>query len=337
VSGVHQRRGCLSHQPGLDGLRGVAILLVLQTHLFPTSDLPGWLGVDVFFVLSGYLITTLLLREETIDLRRFYVRRIGRLYPALLAMILLVTPIGIAAGVGHARSGAFALGYVANYYQAIHGDIGPFAHTWSLAVEEQFYLVWPIALLGLLRLGRRLAGVVAAGLAVASFEWLFVSTHRVLDPWWFRTDARGGGLLLGCALALFAPRVGRVVGWLGALLVSGVLAAATLSHGYGMQLYVPVVACGTAAMIVAPPRFLNAPWLSRLGRLSYSLYLWHYPALLMVHDRPLPLRLLALATSAGVAVMCYRFVEVPARRGINGWVDGRSAPRTQGIPVLTAA
>lgn len=149
----------LGYRPGLDALRGVAVLAVMLGHVNVTGfDSGGWVGVNVFFVLSGFLVTALLLKEHgqsgSIDLIAFYRRRFLRLMPAFVLVVVVVSAVRIFVGDDHIRANAAAsLLYYSNWYRIVSGDdMGPLAHTWSLAIEEQFYLVWPLVLLLLLPL-----------------------------------------------------------------------------------------------------------------------------------------------------------------------------------------
>src|SRR6266436_5940611 len=202
----------LGYQPALDGLRAVSVLAVMLHH----SGLlvGGWLGVDVFFALSGFLITTLLIEEHrrtgVIGLKRFYVRRALRLLPGLLALVIVLGTITIAtsASVGLAAillRLAAVLFYVANWAIMAGFGLYPFAHTWSLAIEEQFYALWPLALLALLRYVRTrvvIVSIVGAGIA-ASIIWRGVLLHGGSLPWAYQgVDARADSLLIGCAVAM---------------------------------------------------------------------------------------------------------------------------------------
>jgi peptidoglycan/LPS O-acetylase OafA/YrhL len=297
------------YQPALDGLRALSIVAVLLYHdeyLLPG----GYLGVDVFFVLSGFLITSLLFEEwrrlGRIDLRRFYLRRALRLFPALSALLLVGTTFALAfprapqsphvlRGVG------YSLLYVSNWASIRDPmSLGPLGHTWSLAVEEQFYILWPFCLIGLLRLtgGRRSLGLLVAGLAAASALWrgaLFLagSTYWRL---YLGTDSRADSLLVGCAVAIAMthrdlPRIlggPRATRWL-ALLAAGLIIALMTStpldwRGYylGGFLGVAIAAAIVLIALLSNPdwsitKALCTPPLVWVGRLSYSLYLWHLP------------------------------------------------------------
>ncbi|HEY8583702.1 MAG TPA: acyltransferase, partial [Capillimicrobium sp.] len=215
----------------LDGLRAAAVLAVMLQHSGWTGGHGGLYGVDVFFVLSGFLITGVLLGEARstgrISLRRFYARRWLRLFPALAVMVVVLTPIGPSLSAGQTweswfGAAAAALTYTSNIVMLVTGELslGVLDPTWSLAVEEQFYLLWPLALMGLLALRLRLRWTVAIvlGFAAAGLSLFFLAYEPAVGPGsgtavlgpLFRPDSRFGELLLGCALAMvLAGRAGR--------------------------------------------------------------------------------------------------------------------------------
>ncbi len=296
--------------PALDGLRALSIAAVLLYHddeLIPG----GYLGVDVFFVLSGFLITSLLFKEwhETgrIVLRRFYLRRALRLFPALAALLavgmafVLVFPHAPQAP--HVLKGVgYSLIYMTNWASVRDPSLlGPLGHTWSLAVEEQFYLIWPILLIVLLRLTRGRWTLIAAtiGLALASSVWRLFLLSRGSTPWrlYVGTDTRADSLLLGCVAAFVLARPG-VAGFIGrsrrlrlaalgaAILLLALMRRTSLEwvgYGRGMFLVVAVAAALIAVVVAASSpdwaitSLLSMPPLVWMGRLSYSLYLWHFP------------------------------------------------------------
>ncbi|MBA4067217.1 MAG: acyltransferase [Isosphaera sp.] len=332
----------LGHRRWLDGLRGVAILLVLAEHLRVVKG--GYVGVDVFFVLSGFLITALLAEEwrdrGAISLRRFYLRRALRLTPALLLLLLgclLYTalfrpPEELAA---YRREMVVAACYASNW-PSVHGVPMPtLGHTWSLSVEEQFYLLWPAALLVLLRLGagpRGLAAVVGIGvLASAAWRLWLHKLHRAAGPptpdtefahfarLYAGLDTRADALLVGCLVGLLAagnllPRSRRFVRWAGpaALAAVALLGYVVLTRPMGQFYpklftgYFTLVALAVGVVLVrllsAPSRvaaaILESAPLVWAGRLSYGLYLYHIPAFIWVHPG-----VLAGEAPAGAAVL----------------------------------
>lgn len=252
-----------TYVPALDGLRAVAVLVVLISHAWGKVLPGGWVGVEVFFVLSGYLITSILLAERDRTGRfcfgRFYRRRALRLLPALGAALVLaitlaaVTPL--AATTNH-QALATAVN-VGNWRLASGADGGLLGHTWSLSIEEQFYLAWPILLFVLLRLGgRRLAlGAALAGVGLILAERFVVDGSAA----YFRTDTHGDGLLLGCAIALaaaegaFARVSARVVAaWaaIGALLIAGAAAVVSAPSAAPPDLYT-IIDLSAGAVVIA--------------------------------------------------------------------------------------
>jgi peptidoglycan/LPS O-acetylase OafA/YrhL len=353
---------------GLDGLRAIAVVAVVLFHFFPASVPGGFIGVDIFFVISGFLITGLLLAEHErsgrLDLTRFWKRRLRRLVPPIVPLVLAGCTaawlIGgdVLIGLRKALLGAttFAYNWVAiaagtSYFSAYQPEL--FRNLWSLAVEEQFYLVWPIALLGLLRIrrsGLRLGLVL--GLAAASALWMAVLfSDDGGDPTrvYYGSDTHSFGLLIGAALALVLRR-GRPAGpatraatllamtrpWLGGLALTLVTAGFWVLPSDGGASYrggLAVVSLLTAIVIWAGVRgdafgrALDARPLRYLGQRSYGIYLWHWPVLVVVQlawpasdERSL----LIIGTTAGVisllAAGCsYRWLELPIRQlGVRG-------------------
>jgi peptidoglycan/LPS O-acetylase OafA/YrhL len=295
--------------PALDGLRALSIAAVLLYHddyLIPG----GYLGVDVFFVLSGFLITSLLFKEwrETgrIVFRRFYLRRALRLFPALAALLAVGTAFVLvfpnAPQSPHVLKGVgYSLVYMTNWASIRDPSLfGPLAHIWSLAVEEQFYLLWPILLIVLLRLTRGRWTLIAAtfALALASSVWRLFLLSRGSTPWrlYVGTDTRADSLFLGCVAAFVLARPGvasfvnrsprlRAAALGAAILLFALLRKTSLEwigYGRGMFLVVAIAAAVIAVVVASSPDWaitslLSMPLLVWIGRLSYSLYLWHLP------------------------------------------------------------
>jgi peptidoglycan/LPS O-acetylase OafA/YrhL len=341
----------LGHLSALDGVRAVAVLLVMAYH----AGLPGFhggrAGVDVFFVLSGFLITALLIDEQrrlsVIRLRSFYMRRVLRLYPALIAAVVLAIVAAAAripvfdAGTGSLESTLtavpFALLYTTNVLRAVGaGGGGYLGHTWSLAIEEQFYLVWPIVMVWVARRGDgwKLAGWIALACSVSS-----AVVRAVLDLDGARTEmlynatfSHVDGIFAGCALAVLwsvspervarlrrVPVTGFAIGITGVVVVLG---RAMNELGFALVVLATVV---LTADLVTHRRSrlsvgLSHPLLTAIGRRSYGLYLYHWPIFLFlgIDTRPHVLAL-AFGGSFAVAWLSYRFIEQPFLRTKGRW------------------
>jgi peptidoglycan/LPS O-acetylase OafA/YrhL len=353
-------------QPALDGLRGVAVVLVVLYHLGVDWLPGGFLGVDVFFVLSGFLITSLLVdaqrRTGRIDLRAFWIRRSRRLLPALLVLLAAVAVYAaVDLGVDRLRAtrldGLAALFYVANWRAILSGhaymdqfaSASPLMHTWSLAIEEQWYLVWPIAVAVAFRFRRRLgaalvgAVVLAGGSAVLMALW-FRPGHT--SRAYYGTDARAQALLVGAALAFAVARWGRAATPLGRRTVhAAAIGAAGLSawcwvtvHQWTPWMYrggFLLAALATAAVVLSIvqgdgplARALALRPLRAIGLVSYGLYLWHWPVIVVLSKQRtglggFDLLSLRLAVSVALTLASYWLVEMPVRRGAlrarHGW------------------
>jgi len=331
--GMHTgERWRLGHRPGLDGLRAVAVLMVVAAHFDQGQvTLGGVMGVTVFFTLSGFLITSLLLAEHEktgrIDRWAFYRRRALRLFPALavmLAMVCLLTAGGFPTDV---RPGMVAsvVGYVSNWFlmgTRIDGvtQWGALGHTWSLAIEEQFYIVWPLLVILLARRGRRAVFWMAAGGAAASMVWALVSGRPNLA-----TDVSAYPLLVGCALAAWMHGRGVVRPAASWALVALAPIVAFLAVGVSARevAYV-VVPLATAALVFVvvqrPVGWLQTRPLVWVGKRSYGLYLWHVPvSYLCLHVAVgprfwWPVAAVGIAASFGLTALSWRYVEQPFLR-----------------------
>lgn len=356
----------LRRSDALDGLRTIAVAFVVLYHFHVPGFGGGFIGVNVFFVLSGYLITSILLREHRatgrIRLVPFWVRRVLRLYPALLVMVL----VGVAlwaflgndggANVAPQSAALLALSYTGNLARSLgHLSQGVFAPTWSLATEEQFYLVWP-PILFLLLSRRARVGVVVAALGV-----LVVASSAA---GWLLYDDRGGSatpdiyfnpifnvapLLMGCILAigLSGERMrralaGRVGGLLAVTGLAGIVAIQFMITADWKQLpavfglVLPAVGLATACSIAGTAsrrslvsRALSLRPLAWFGRnMSYSLYLWHVVVLdlvLMAFSGPLA-RIIAIALALVAAALSHFLIERPFGRLKERWEPKRAAP-----------
>ncbi len=347
----------LTHLPALDGLRGLALMVVLCFHAGFSWAKGGFLGVSIFFTLSGFLITSLLVREwgsdHRIDLRMFWSRRFRRLMPAALATLagvsVLAWVIGTHDQLHTLRLDVWAAAaYIANWrflfagrsYADLWSAPSPVQHFWSLAVEEQFYFVYPLLAFGALRVGGRrlLAAVLGVGTA-ASVVWA-LHLHGSLDRVYYGTDTRGAELLVGGLLALWwtsraeAPerpvtRRGRVA--VAALGGVGLVGSAALwpmvsqTSGFVTHGLLPLQAALSVAMIAAAVRpgpiasLLSWRPLAGVGLISYGLYLYHWPIFLVLspartHLAQIPLFGLRVAVTGLAAGISYRWLEQPIRR-----------------------
>ena len=329
MQSVTAQGSTLTYRPELDGIRGVAILLVLAQHInLPSSALAGMIGVNLFFVLSGYLITTLLLteREATgrISLRRFYERRVRRLLPALVAVL-------IATGVLMAVMGrlgdywgqaAVSMFYVSDIAKAIGYDLGYVGHTWTLALEEQFYLLWPAVLVVLPR--RFLRPAVIAGIVGALALQLLLLPVDVLAL--FRPDVRADSILLGCLIAIVpwtAPRWAAIAGGIGV----GILAFTWFwPYAIGLSSILAAVFISGAGSLRP---ILTSRALVRIGQISYGLYLWQAIPVGLLEKETLAGNVLAMSgvvvVAFALALVSERWIERPFRRPQQQRVSGFGA------------
>ena len=345
----------MRHVPALDGLRGLALLGVLLFHA--AGVLPGgYLGVDLFFVLSGYLITSLLLAEQRstgrIALGAFWVRRARRLFPALLSLMPAVALYARCfARTDELRAvrlqALAALAYVANWqaifqhksYWELFVAPSPLEHTWSLSIEEQFYVVWPLLVALILRRGtsRTLLTLCLAlsALSMAAMYCLFDAANTTRA--YLGTDTRMAGILLGAALATRLPpdhvyraATVRVLDALGALALVGLGLAWLELRGTNPFLYrggfwltelgaLVLIACAIAGQPSLIARALGFRPLIWLGTISYGVYLWHWPVNVFLtaeraHLHGLGLHALRFSLTFAIAIASYRFLEQPIRR-----------------------
>jgi peptidoglycan/LPS O-acetylase OafA/YrhL len=351
-----ERRGGTGYRPHLDGLRAVAVYLVVLFHAGADRFSGGFIGVDVFFVLSGYLVTQLLLRDlvgrGSIRLGRFYARRMRRLLPAAVAALLItglvyaaISPkIQVDQSVDAFKASFL---YVANWF-FIHRSTGyfttdvntlPVVHFWSLAVEEQFYVLWPLLLGGLFVATRRLArnswramqvvvAVAGVGSAIAA---LIIARHN-LDRAYYGTDTRAYELLAGAFLALtpglvervrrtrLGPPVGAIAGVALLLLATSLFDVNAVERGVATTLVTLVLlVCIEGSTEGVTNRVLSSRPAVYLGKISYGTYLWHWPALVVVFaatdHRISSLSAFGIAALAGtgIASLSYQILEMPIR------------------------
>lgn len=348
-----------AYRPDVDGLRAVAVLAVVGYHAFPGAVRGGFVGVDVFFVISGYLITTLILadlRQGSFSLLEFYRRRVRRIFPALLLVMAAVGVFGwfallpheyallgkhLAAGAGFVSN--LALWSEAGYFDEV-AETKLLLHLWSLAIEEQFYLVWPLLLAWAWR--RRWPVVrVCAAIAGASFVWSLLLVGRDPTQAFFSPLPRAWELMAGAVLAMAHPmlvarleRWGTVLSLLGTAALAGALLTVTPRSAFpGWIALLPVL--GTVLVIAAGPRawpnrhlYAARPMVA-IGLISYPLYLWHWPliAYAYVEEGAKPasgIRIAAVGVALLLAWMTYRFVEQPVRQRM---------ARAAVLPVLLSA
>ena len=341
-----------SYRPALDGVRCLAVYLVVLFHTGVGVFAGGFVGVDLFFVLSGFLVSTILFEELAdtgrLDLAHFYDRRIRRLLPAAVLVVLatgcvavvLLSTVRRAPLIGDAQS---ALLYVANwhflvqsndYFSATEVGVSPFLHFWSLSIEEQFYFFFPLLLIGLARLERRrpgitvwvLVGLFAASLA-AQVVWAFVDANHA----YYATEARLYQLLAGSLLAVAyrstkRPRFTRRAVGLGATLSAAGLvltATALVDQSTSVRgLLATFFAVGLVGSLAAtsgglPERAFSLPPLVFLGKISYGTYLWHWPVLILLREVVDPgvvaRTLLVVVLSTALATASYQMLERPVR------------------------
>lgn len=386
-------RAGLRRVPGIDGLRGLAVLAVVIYHFFGDVLPGGYLGVDVFFVLSGFLITSLLVRElganGRIDLKDFWVRRARRILPAALFVLVIGTAVaGVVGGDAAVGLGAQFFGtlfFVNNWTQiagsqSYFADSGVqlFAHFWSLAVEEQFYVLFPLIFTGIVAAGvgtQKMKWLTAAG-ALASFAWMVTLHDPGADPTrvYYGTDTHAFGLLLGATLALWmtnpnprtgdswpawlgplrGERAGAVTGAaaLGGLIVLFLVLSDTAPITYrGGLLTASILSALVLASVVrehgpASVIFRTAP-MRWLGERSFSLYLWHWPVMVLVSEVlqrsetrwwPMTAGLVSLAISLPLSSWSYAWIETPIRRRGYGRIlaEARDLPKSGKVAVPAA-
>lgn len=351
---------------GLDGIRAIAVIMVLAYHLKLALFKSGFLGVTVFFILLGYLITGILIseveEEGTIDLKNFWLRRIRRLVPAVMSMAVVIIFVSAVVNKIIFTKGckdflASVLGFnnwwqifnKVSYFEAA-GVPSPFTHCWSLAIETQFYLIYPLILLGIYKLvksrgeGRAKRGLLFAGVTLLLALISVILMIVLFDPQqdasrvYYGTDTRAFSLLFGALLAILweyrmVPRrlsasVNMVLGSVSfaVLLVMTIAINGSSNFWYRGGQFVGTILTVLVIYTVSGrktwlSRFLSNPVLKWIGDRSYSIYLWHYPIILLISKGIKAswwITLIEIVLSVVLAELSYRFIETPIRHGIIG-------------------
>ena len=361
----------MAHRDDIQGLRAVAVLLVVLAHAGVPFLTGGFVGVDVFFVLSGFLITGILLAEAEalgrISLFDFYLRRARRILPAA-ALTLVVTDVAAHHLLNFVRAreavsdSLWAAAFGANIHFAREGSDyfaqgqppSPLLHFWSLSVEEQFYLVWPGVLALVVcafALRRKALLAVVAVAAIGSLAWSILETRSSPVDAYFSTFARAWELALGASLAIALPWLRRArlgpLGWVGLAAVGASavwFSGATPFPGYAALLPAAGAACliaaGASPRRLSPARLLGTEPLRYVGDRSYSFYLWHWPVLVIAaeyagHDLGLGMKLLLVLGAFGLSILSYRLIENPIRRlRLNRPVGALLWPASAGLVVV---
>ncbi|RNB85665.1 acyltransferase family protein [Brevibacillus panacihumi] len=383
-AGVH-RANAKRYMPGLDGLRALSVLAVIAYHLNLKWAQGGLLGVGIFFVISGYLITDQIItewnRHQRLSLVDFWIRRARRLLPAMIGMLLFVAAwlYFVDSSRLHALQGDFlsSLFYINNWWLIFHqvsyfesfGPPSPIGHLWSLSVEEQFYVMWPLLLvIGLKIASRRgtLALLILAGAALSAMAMAMIYVPGT-DPSrvYYGTDTRAFALLTGAALAVVWPsqkmndRVSTaarntldIAGGIGILALILFIYQTVEYDDWlyrGGLLFLSLIAAAVIAVLSHPAsrvgKIMGCKPLRWLGVRSYSLYIWHYPVIILTSpdantdDAGVTRIILQLAASLILAAFSYRYIEEPFRRGRVHlhWKMSYSPLRRRVLPVILAA
>ncbi len=379
----------LRHFPGLNGIRALSVLAIIAFHSGLSWIPGGYYGVDAFFVLSGFLITALLLAEwgdsGRVDLRRFWGRRARRLLPALFLLVAVIGIVMASAPDVFSTTGSFESAFWTVFYGSnwflVHAGVSyfslsnqplPWTHTWSLAIEEQFYLLWPLLFIGVLGFARRPTGrarrrrrlhilfFLACGGALASAALMgYLAPHGYNARSYYGTDTRAQALLVGAAISIGVTLWGkaewgtRSLRLASGLAIAGVICSgvlwATTSETSTFAFRGGFLAAGLAAgavvlaCVIAPHslvvRCLELPPLPQLGHISYGMYLWYWPILLVTSGRlhwgPYELFALRVVLTVSVAALSYEFVEKPVRSGaLRRWRMVAVAPFGAAVALL---
>lgn len=331
----------------IDGLRALAVLSVMFYHAGVTGFGGGYLGVDVFFVISGYLITSILqseLQAGTFSFAGFYERRVRRILPALVLVVVVSIPFAwfwlLPEDLRSFANSLVAIAVMASNVQFLResgyfdvaASLKPMLHTWSLAVEEQYYFLFPLLLAALWKFGKRVILGVLAVLALSSLVAAFWAGRAYPDAAFYLLPTRSWELLSGAMLAVAWPNnagqtsTGRWQEWAGAAgLLTLVLVITTISPGHTANPSFTLLAVTSTLLVIhfarsatLAGRCLGAKWLVGLGLVSYSAYLWHQPVLSFAHHRNLSepaitVRIGLIAAAFVLAFFSWKFVELPFR------------------------
>ncbi|CAM0998420.1 Acyltransferase [Rhodanobacter sp. Root179] len=323
----------MRYSPALDGVRALSILAVVSFHCGAPWGRGGYLGVDVFFVLSGYLITSLLMAEHRnggIRTGAFYARRALRLYPTLLLMVAAYVVVAPVLWPNEHRwlLAAFASFYVMDYALVLGQATKTIGHTWSLGVEEKFYLLWPLLLPLLLRTRRPLAWLLAAFACITAWRYAAALSWGWLQAY-FSFDTRMSGIVLGAMAALAGLHVSRPVALIACAVLAFCVACPIMPS---LPHYLPIEAVTLELTLAELSAFLlichlaehdNSGFLASrpmvyVGKLSYGIYLWHFPVAVLLNDayrQPWWITLTATTLfSFAMAALCLQLVDMPIKR-----------------------
>jgi len=289
----------MQYQPHLDGLRGLAALTIVAFHARVPGLWGGFIAVDVFFVLSGYLITKVL--KENHSIGEFYYRRVTRLVPPLVLMLITYLAVFtlLMSDYPHWRDAIISFLYLSDYSAAFWGIPKYLLHTWSLSVEAYFYILWPLVFV-----------LFKPGVPTLFLFYIVVTAWRWVQPEWsetyYRFDTRVSGLILGCVLAYFPNKL-KVPGLLGLPLIALGCHMFMLGEPTVQDWGMIVIEISTAIVLIGkPPQFLMNNVLIYLGKLSYGIYLWHYPVVRLLREQGIDWSWVFVG-GLGVSILCAAF------------------------------
>lgn len=319
----------MQYVAALDGLRALAVIMVMAFHAHVPGINGGYLGVDIFFVLSGFLVTSILLSEldrgNSINLKSFYQRRLLRLTPALFTMLLLYLAAAQFAWPlypAHLRDALLAAAYVTDYSRAIWQIPDVLRHTWSLSVEMHFYLLWPLVLARIAPASRKTLFTTLLILFLLSSGWrMYTANSEAWHMVYYRFDTRLSGLLLGAVIAAYIRAEPTMLNgrWIAVAIaaVIALIASAQWQAQEALQFGVTIAELAAALLILAVMqksayvRWMSWPPLVYIGRISYGLYLFHYPIMFYLrksHDWWITLSL-GFVCALALATFSYHLIE----------------------------